>query len=1057
MAAAEIRSAGTKRSVLEEIHTDALADARHDLDGSARAAGFKFADSYKTLKRIGSPRDTSEGAAYELEHENTRIEQFLKLIPPGQAVNDAAAGKVFKSTFLPREPADNGLVNGRPSGVLHRFRRNDTDNIPYEVSSCIVATRPAEGVVARTWHLHGVKLYDFLNSNSGGEGGTPLTLTIDAVNVSFFEGLTIDVREAGAPPTRTVNYVLTRAGLIDGAEKANKCVDTTDNYTVKVEKIYDRGQSTMLFPATDTDRIVNETLTEMESFFSLYNICIPPVKTVSGIRSATIDFTDEAIKRQLTSIKSAAEDKNPNALSKIGRQLNELMKWIAKGGAGSGISTIQYYMCVQRKRAGDWLQVLACLFPEVFGLPRDYRIKIATEDRICLLFALKMGIDVIFTVISHSNIGGVNNTEYCLITFYKQGPVLNVEAQLANAGRELLESCRNSPPSDSRPLLDYRARRDQYIEQRAAKEVELFAILEGIPAPAGQLDKNGAKAYIKRVLLAALRLCIFRILTPEFTRTDNEADTLQTIQAEGFVLTLANTEQYRAEIQQYRNQWFTLKRVIETKITKHPGRPQLALEDYFNDIFNVGTATANFNRKAAIIEKIDLNPRTFSEENLNENGTGIFGYLNTGLTAAQKYFLYTALTKLAPRLQAALVKNYSKVLNLAGVILLEDTRIAVAAAPAAAPPGAVAAAAEAAVAAGEVVANGDSTANILNAMFPTQGFIAAQPAPLAVFGGAKRGGAVGEYNEDITGTIGTVIADFFPEQVILALRGQAALQAYIIPEDAAFLVDISAPPQQPPQPNLEGGGGKNDYILTYVHNPLTTFFLTLININHDLSCTIDHEYSLCMLSSIIYKMIDHAVKVTKGMDIFQIYDYLYLLELFLLKGVEQYFPNTGINHFMAGVLEDYYGISRLYNYEGALKGLKTSDIKVFIHVKPLQLKNKEIMRENTVKMKTLMGFLTYIENEMAVAKEGSYRNSVSTNILTAPSLNVRTTRRNGNLMKRLSNYSKTNNAKSLLRRLKEEAEAVERQSSMLRNPNIWNTRSMVSAKGGRKTRRRRRR
>ena len=1052
MAAAEIRSAGTKRSVLEELHKDALADARHDLDGSARAAGFKFADSYKTLKRIGSPRDTSEGAAYELEHENTRIEQFLKLIPPGQPINDAAAGKVFKSTFLPREPADNRLVNGQPSGVLHRFRRNDTDNIPYEVRSCIVATRPTDAAVPRTWHLHGVGLYDFLNSNSGGEGGTPLTLTIDAVNVSFFEGLTIDVRAPGVPPTRTVNYVLTRAGLVDGAEKANKCVDTTDNYTVKVEKIYDTGQSTMLFPATNTGRIVNETLTEMESFFSLYNICIPPVKTVSGIRSATIDFTDQLIQRQLTSIKSAAEDKNPNALSKIGRQLNELMKWINKGGAGSLISTIQYYMCVQRKRAGDWLQVLACLFPEVFGLPRDYRVKIATEDRICLLFALKMGIDVIFTSISHDDRG---NTEYCLITFYKEGPVLNVEAQLANARRELLESCGNSPPTKSHPVLDYRARRNQYIELRAAKEVELFAILEGIPAPAGQLDKNGAKAYIKRVLLAALRLCIFRILTPEFTRTDNEADTLQTIQAEGFVLTLANTEQYRAEIQQYRNQWFTLKRVIETKMGKHLGRPELALADYFNDIFNVASVTANFNRKAAIIEKIDLNPRTFSEENLNENGTGIFGYLNTGLTAAQKYILYTALTKLAPRLQAALVQNYSKVLNLAGVILLEDTRIAVAAAPAAAPAAAVAAAATAAAAAGEVVANGDSTANILNAMFDTRAFNPAQPAPLPVFGAAEGGAgpALGEYDEDITGTIGTVIADFFPEQVILALRGQAALQAYVIPEDAAFLVDITAPP---PPPNLEGGG-KNDYILKYVHNPLTTFFLTLININHDLSCTIDHEYSLCMLSSIIYKMLEHAVKVTKGMDIFQIYDYLYSLELFLLKGVEQHFPNTGINHFMAGVLEDYYGIRGLHNYEGALKGLMRSDIKVFTHVKPLQLKNKEIMRENIVKMKTVMGFLTYIENEMAVAKEGSYRNSVSTNIRSAPSLNVRTTRRNGNLMKRLGNYAKTNNAKSLLRRLKEEAEAGERQSSMLRNPNIWNTRSMVSAKGGRKTRRRRRR
>jgi hypothetical protein len=212
-----------------------------------------------------------------------------------------------------------------------------------------------------------------------------------------------------------------------------------------------------------------------------------------------------------------------------------------------------------------------------------------------------------------------------------------------------------------------------------------------------------------------------------------------------------------------------------------------------------------------------------------------------------------------------------------------------------------------------------------------------------------------------------------------------------------------------------------------------------------------------MLSSIIYKMIEHTVKVTKGMDIFQIYDYLYLLELFLLKGVEQYFPNTGINHFMAGVLEDYYGIRRLHNYEGALKRLTRSDIKVFIHVKPLEQKNKEIMRENIVKMKTVMGFLRHIENEMAIAKEGSYENSVTTNIRTAPSLNVRTTRRNRNIMKRLSNYSKTNNAKSLLRRLNEEAEAGERQSSLLRKPNGWNARSMVSARGGRKTRRRRRR
>ena len=107
-----------------------------------------------------------------------------------------------------------------------------------------------------------------------------------------------------------------------------------------------------------------------------------------------------------------------------------------------------------------------------------------------------------------------------------------------------------------------------------------------------------------------------------------------------------------------------------------------------------------------------------------------------------------------------------------------------------------------------------------------------------------------------------------------------------------------------------------------------------------------------------------------------------------------------------------------------------------------------------------MGFLRHIENEMALAKGSSYENSLTTNIRNAPSLNVRTTRRNRNLMKRLGNYAKTNNAKSLLRRLKEEAEAgenFERQSSMLRKPNGWNARSMVSAKGGRKTRRRRRR
>jgi hypothetical protein len=119
---------------------------------------------------------------------------------------------------------------------------------------------------------------------------------------------------------------------------------------------------------------------------------------------------------------SFTENKNPYTVSNLSKIIINIIGNAYKTSfLKSTNSEKEYHMSLQFKRAGDWTQTLACLSPERFGLPKDTNIRLVTNDRICLLYAIIMGVDVIFTAYKKTE------RKYYLTTFYKQNDEVKPE------------------------------------------------------------------------------------------------------------------------------------------------------------------------------------------------------------------------------------------------------------------------------------------------------------------------------------------------------------------------------------------------------------------------------------------------------------------------------------------------------------------------------------------------------------------------------------------------------------------------------------------------------
>lgn len=967
---------------IRNVREDAAADAAHDFSGSR--GHFKLTDMWPTYKKIGIPTEWSQAKQYELLSEWPLLNNFLNFADPSiKSETD------YRKAFITYVTTEGRTFN----------RAADT----YTVDTLLVAEGEEEGEEGgRKWLLRGETLYDSLIR----EESEIFTFTIDAASVSIAEGLLYKENE-GDQPTRQARYILTREGIVDAATKANKSMDTREGSKVKITKIFDDSPVNIAYPQTDDTNL--EKLHYTELFHSKYPLHIPAVRTVHGIRATSIEFTNKKKTNNTDLFKTSIDDKRANSVSKLSTALQKLGDWIlgkiSRGGGGGGALTTNeenYHMCLQFKRAGDWLQVLACLSPERFGLDPLTRIKLITNDRICLLYGLKMGIDVIFTM--HD----IEKKEFSLVKFYKNMKERNIIEHFTNLFKSIKDPKENINDTANGNYTDSKAR---YIQNWKTLNETLVGNLKDNFKPenaAALTTTKEIEQYLRLILISAMRIAVFRTICPEILEGEEVgiyALLEEIISDEKEEILKSEKEDITRLINLYKRNYQILDNTISSKagLGAAADSADVSINLFFTSFFKQQSVSKIFLSKTDIIDRIKFFGRkaTFDTTNHNENGMGIFSYLNGPLSKEEKEEITAEFVKQRSNLtMEADIKQYDTALQI-GIVLLNDDKER-----------------------GETifeVPNIDEIPSImlLRAIFFPKGDydpIAEDERFDAIPGGNKEGQSISS------------IRDTHAELVILAQRSQlhfgvedlqreeasppkraSSLQGGVEAEEEPSRKRQNPeggegePPRKKGEPeetitreNLKnlfgGGGGGGFHIKKYNHNPLTTICFILWELNCYLPGKDPDTALLYKLSAIIEHIVTHDLKKLKKItSIKDVYTYLYSLEAFLLEGLSKELPNRNINHFMAGVKEEYFGFNGVNNYKKFMH-LSESEIKTYVTVKPKKRTIQELIRFNDTLLYEVLKYLNVIENTLLAEQTGnavrrvSHRAKSHSKIYSAPSI-----------------------------------------------------------------------
>jgi hypothetical protein len=211
-------------------------------------------------------------------------------------------------------------------------------------------------------------LFNFLDVYNTGE----LAITIDAQNVPFYELLGWSRHSA------KIKYFLTREGLNDPAGKVQAI-----GGGVKI--IHDSCQSATEYGVYDA--LPNP----MNMFMSKFGLTLTCKTNKQGLQSVGTLFKTSGMKVQIDVKKAKKEKAHPNAKDNLLAKMKGLLSkvWTPK-------DKNDFFVKIQQKRSGDWLQVLSCLDPR-HDVGSSRKLTIVTHDRICMAYALLMGVNVIFT------------------------------------------------------------------------------------------------------------------------------------------------------------------------------------------------------------------------------------------------------------------------------------------------------------------------------------------------------------------------------------------------------------------------------------------------------------------------------------------------------------------------------------------------------------------------------------------------------------------------------------------------------------------------------------
>jgi hypothetical protein len=95
----------------------------------------------------------------------------------------------------------------------------------------------------------------------------------------------------------------------------------------------------------------------------------------------------------------------------------------------------------------------------------------------------------------------------------------------------------------------------------------------------------------------------------------------------------------------------------------------------------------------------------------------------------------------------------------------------------------------------------------------------------------------------------------------------------------------------------------------------------------------------------------------------EVYRYLYSIEAFLLEGLNKELPDRSINHFMAGVKEEYLGFHNAHKYKNFVE-LTKEEIKIYVDLKPKKRTIQELIHFHQSLLNEVLQYLEAIETAL---------------------------------------------------------------------------------------------
>ena len=476
----------------KELANIAAGDAKHDIKRT-------FVEVFAHFKDIGTPIHPDTPL-----DEITVLDSILHFKSPPQVRSPANLDEDYREAYLNRAFDGKKDDSGAPFQIFN-------NSASYKWKSWTVGKKVGEDTV---WapSMTAETLYDWLDV----KGGKKIAFTIDATNVPFYRVFQLP---KGNPSiaARTAYNIITREAINDPAGKGTRA-----EYSSSVVNIIDimddaqPGYTQNIFYPHLPERI-NSPYDFRDCFLSKFDISVSAISKQAKLNKISILFSTERFHKQISILKGAKEDANSNSITNTMDTIQKM-----KINSSSTIDTKNsYFMALQQKRSGDWLQVLACLDRGRYkGLPSDIEIFLVTHDRICLAYALIMGVNVVYSQFIENQ---------CYLTyFYKEteqvDPITVLSSYITNIHTKFHYERINSLPS----YINYRIKRGLYISAQSEIYTKLNdSLLLELSKPV--TTKDGLKAQFIEILQKAVDISVFLEIMPVL-ETDEDKDIIAFIQ-----------------------------------------------------------------------------------------------------------------------------------------------------------------------------------------------------------------------------------------------------------------------------------------------------------------------------------------------------------------------------------------------------------------------------------------------------------------------------------------------------------------------------------------------